>query len=359
MNIIKTLLREGFNLLSEIDWEGEFSDVQKTCVNPNELVDYLNRVRANSPLKTADREKFSKDLPYVHAKSDVFKKNETTIDIDTFIKTITSTPKSVISTNEKILKSGGPHEFVYKTGVPAIKGIVYDIDEDKFYYVKTCPGAGSCVGICYAIRGNYIRYPNSYDVMTKRINLLLNNPQAYEEQLYNEIKARAEEHKAYEGYKNKVIIRWNDSGDFFTKRYLQIAERVMRKIKEEGFNVDSYAYTKVGDIANNSELDSVSFSSGANKPETEKVDTEKTKNAVVIPTNMFKDLDLMKISDEKELKSRVANKFKLNPEEILTYDELMRTPYSENPKWNVIVTPNDGDDAGFRKDVKRILLTQH
>ncbi len=59
------------------------------------------------------------------------------------------------------------------------------------------------------------------------------------------------------------------------------------------------------------------------------------------------------------VKSRVANHFKLNPNTILTYDELMSTPKNDNPKWNVIVTPNDGDDAAFRKDVKKILLTQH
>ena len=67
----------------------------------------------------------------------------------------------------------------------------------------------------------------------------------------------------------------------------------------------------------------------------------------------------MKIDDEKELKNRIAQQYKLNPAEILTYDEMMGTAKGEQPKWSVIITPNDGDDAAFRKDVKRIFLTQH
>lgn len=56
---------------------------------------------------------------------------------------------------------------------------------------------------------------------------------------------------------------------------------------------------------------------------------------------------------------RVSNYFKLDPSTVLTYDEMMTTKKSDKPIWNVIVTPHDGDDAGFRHDVKNILLTQH
>lgn len=353
---IKKILRENLMQLSEIDWESDFNDVGKTCVNGKDLVDYLNKVRANAFVDYKDRENFNKNNnPFVHAKSDIFKKTDTEIDVDYFIKTITSRPKTLINSTEKIGRSGGINEFVYKTGIPAIKGIVYDIENKQFYYINTCPNAGQCKAICYALKGRYLQYPAAYDSMTKRLNMLLNHPAAYEEQLVNELIAKAKEHKALEGYKNKIILRWNDSGDFFGKKYLEIAERVIDKVKKAGYNIDSYAYTKMGSVVNNNNLGSVSYSSGGKK----ELGTDANKKALVIPKNLFKDLDFMKLSDEQELKKRVSNYFKLDPSTVLTYDEMMTTKKSDKPIWNVIVTPHDGDDAGFRHDVKNILLTQH
>lgn len=354
--IVREVLSE--SQINEIDWESDFSDVSKKCLNTNEIVDYLNRVRANAPKSTADREKFNPDKPFIHAKSTAFKDAEGGIDVDYFIKTITTPPITIINTNEKILKSGGVHEYVFKTGVPALRGIVYDIEKDKFYIVNTCPGAGACQFICYALKGQYIQYPTSYDGMTRRLNYLLNYPDKYENQMYNELKQKCEEYQALEGYKSKVIIRWNDSGDFFAKRYVRIAESVMQRLKSEGYNIDSYAYTKVADVAKNSEFDTT-FSSGGNKGQSSKIDLSKQKNANVIPSSLFKGLNLMRVADEEMLKNRVSNEFKIDKSELLTFDELMATPKSDVPRWTVIVTPNDGDDAAFRKDVKQILLTQH
>jgi hypothetical protein len=67
----------------------------------------------------------------------------------------------------------------------------------------------------------------------------------------------------------------------------------------------------------------------------------------------------MKVSDEAVLKQRVAKFFNIPQELVITYDELKSTPKGDEQKWAVIVTPNDGDDAAFRPDVKKILLTQH
>lgn len=357
--IVREIIEESFNgNLNEIDWEGDFSDVSKKCLNPNEIVDYLNKVRANAPKSTADREKFNPDKPFIHAKSQAFKDTDNGIDIDYFIKTITTPPITIINTNDKILKSGGIHEYVFKTGVPALRGIVYDIEKDKFFIVNTCPGAGACQFICYALKGQYIQYPASYDGMTRRLNYLLNYPEKYESQMYNELKAKCEEYQALVGYKSKVVLRWNDSGDFFTKRYLKIAEDVMSRLQSEGYNIDSYAYTKVADVAKDSSFDTT-FSSGANKGQSSQVDLSTQKNAEVIPKTLFKGLNLMRIADEEILKNRVANEFNIDKGELITFDELMSTPKSDVPKWTVIVTPNDGDDAAFRKDVKKILLTQH
>lgn len=347
------------NVISEIDWQGEFSDVQQTCMNTKDVVDYLNRVRANADKEYGEREKFKRNMPFIHAKSSLFNKEDNYVDVDYFIKNITEPPNTIITdTNEKIRKTGGVNEYVYKTGIPAFRGIVYDKKNDKFHFVNTCPGAGSCVAICYAIKGNYVRYPNAYDVMTRRLNYLLNHPRDYEEQMYREIKNKAEEHNAYEGYKSKVIIRWNDSGDFFSKVYLQISKNVLKRLKSEGYNVDSYAYTKVADVAKDKELDAT-FSTGADKKQMSKINLEKYKNAQIIPSTLSKGLDLMKYSDEEEYKQRVVSHFNLKPEMVITYDEMLEKPKGDFPKWYVIVSPGDGDDAAFRKDVKTILLTQH
>ncbi len=355
MDGIRKIIRE---VLSEIDWESDFSDVKQVCINPADVVDYLNRVRANADLSTAEREKFKADKPFVHAKSTFFNPKSEGVDIDYFIKRMTEPPQTIINTNDKILHSGGPHEYVFKTGVPAFRGIVYDESNKTFHYINTCPGAGSCAIICYAMKGRYIQYPASYDGMTRRLNYLLNHPDKYEEQLYNELKAKAEEFKTFEGYKSKILLRWNDSGDFFTKKYVEIAERVMRRLKENGYNVSGYAYTKVADVAKDSNIDTT-FSAGANKGMEKQIDFGKHKTSIIIPKKLFSGLDLMRVADEQTLKNRVADFLKLNKDEVITYDELMSTPKSDIPKWNVIVTPNDGDDAAFRQDVKKILLTQH
>lgn len=360
--MLKRLVREALafkSQLNEIDWEDTFKDVKQSCVDPKAIVEYLNKVKANASAEYGEREKFNKGMPYIHAKSSFFKKGEGDVDIDYFIKEMTKKPNNVINTNEKILKSGGPHEYVYKTGIPAFRGIAYDMDKGTFHYINTCPGAGECVSICYAMKGRYIQYPVAYDSMTRRLNYLLNFPDKYEEQMYLELKAKAQEHKALKGYKAKVILRWNDSGDFFAKRYVKIAENVLEKLKGEGYNVESYAYTKVGDVANDANFGNATFSSGANKKETGKINQKTQKMSKVVPTELFKGLDLMKMDDEQLLKSKVADYFKLNPNEIITYDELMSTSKGDVPKWHVIVTPNDGDDAAFRNDVKTILLTQH
>jgi hypothetical protein len=81
--------------------------------------------------------------------------------------------------------------------------------------------------------------------------------------------------------------------------------------------------------------------------------------SLVVPSKLFKDLDLMRVDDEQTLKQRVAKFFNLNPQDVITYDEMMSTPKGKEAKLHVIVTPNDGDDAAFRPDVKSVLLTQH
>jgi hypothetical protein len=346
-------------IYNEIDWKNDFPDVKPTCTDAKKIVDYLNAVRSQAEVEYGKREKFNITMPFFHSKSSFFKDTEKGIDIDYFIEQITKPPNNIVNTNEKILKSGGPNEFVYKTGIPAFRGIAYDIERKKFIFVNTCPGAGECRVVCYALKNRYIQYPNAYDSLTRRLNYLLNYPDKYENQLYKELKDKCEEHEAIEGYKQKVILRWNDAGDFFSKRYIRIAANVISKLKNEGYNIDSYAYTKIADVAKSNDLDHVTFSMGSKRQESEKIDPKTQKISKIIPPELSYRLNPMKIDDEKKLKQNVTNYFKLNSEDVLTYDELRLTPIQNYLRWHVIVTPNDGDDAAFRKDVKSILLVQH
>ena len=351
-----------FIRLDEIDWEGDFSDVKVTCMDQKTIVDYLNAVRRNAPLGTEEREKFSRDLPFFHSKSRFFKDTPEGIDVEHFIAQITAKPNNLVNTNEKILKSGGMDEFVYKSGIPAFRGIVYDQKQKKFFVINTCPGAGKCVVVCYALRGNYIRYPESYDSMTRRLNLLLNHPEEFEKQLHRELRGKCQEHGAKKGYRPTVVIRWNDSGDFFTKRYVEIAESVIKRLSDEGFNIKPYAYTKVADVAEKGRVGLVTFSQGGKPSEAEKVSSKR--RSYIIPKSVFEDLDLLKISDEAVLKRNVVAHMlglgvKVAPANLLTYQELMRTPVASSEKWFVIVTSRDGDDAAFRPDVRGILLLEH
>lgn len=357
--------------LFEIDFEGDFSDVKKTCMPLPQLVEYLNDIISNRGVDTANRKKFPASMPFIHSNTRLLgtdkeykeknvKGSFDTTDVDTFIKRMTSPPNNVVNTNEKMLKSGGSNDFVYKTGLPAFRGLAYDLQNEKFIIINTCPGAGTCRQGCYALSGNYIQYPASYDSMTKRLNYLLNFPDEYEKMLYTELKEKCITHKALKGYKWRVMFRWNDSGDFFTQKYVKMAENVINKLKEEGYNIISAAHTKIAAVAQDSGLDSTSFSSDANKKELDKIDPEKAKMSDRFPSSEFKDLDLNKLSDIQTLKERVAEYYDIpNIDDVLTYDEMMSTKDMGVKKYYVIITPSDGDDAVYRSDVKRIIHTEH
>jgi hypothetical protein len=70
----------------------------------------------------------------------------------------------------------------------------------------------------------------------------------------------------------------------------------------------------------------------------------------------------MQFIGPKELdtfKSRLAQKFNIDKNSILTYDEMMAKPKGTEPKWNVIVVPGDGDDSANRADVNGSYLLFH
>lgn len=368
--MIDKLLRENLdNYINEIDWKHAFSDVEKTCIPVKTVVKYLNQIQQNFGVDYPERTKFGKEIPYFHASTQLIKRGEefTLAGIDYFIQEITKPPRKIISQNKKMGLSGEPNEFVFNTGIPAVKGLVYDLAGKKFYYVNTCPGAGSCAAICYSVHGYYVMYNHTYDSLTRRLNYLLNFPEKYEEKLYDELVFLANESKAIKGSVNKIILRWNDSGDFFTKKYVEIAERVIKNVQKAGYNVVSYTYTKMADVAKADKFDApTTFSMGANPKQVANVDVSKQKLSVLVPRSLFKGLNPHMVADLIALKIRIANDPEIKKQDptitknnIITYYELKKTSEGKHPKWHVIVPEKVGDEAAMRPDVKTVLLLQH
>ena len=371
-DLLKVLLRE--NILTEIDWNEKYGDVSKRPMSLDQTKEYLAKVVGNCQLPPNKREKLAADKPYIHAKK-IPQSPEGEIDIESFIADITKMPKEILSANAKMEKSSDDNSLSVNIGIPALRGLVYDIDEQAFYIVNTCPGAGACALICYARRGSYVMFPEVFVKQTRVLNLLLNYPERFEKLLFRELETFAIKYPEKE-----IQMRWNDAGDFFSAEYYAIATRITKQLKAEGYNVKSYGYTKMGDIVNLADPDvTINFSDDANKRETGKIkDLEGAKKSVIVAKNVFDDL-LVKddknrnyVTNEKgkvifkdgqnginELKNRLAKLYNVDVNTILTYDELMHTPQGES-QYNVIVMPKgDGDRGAQRNDVKTSFLLFH
>lgn len=347
-------------LYSEVDWGKTWSDVKTTCADPQKIVEYLNSVRANAGVDYGKREKFPITMPFLHAKSDFFGGLES-LDIEDFKKRITMPPSSVISRNDKMQHSGGGKKFEYNTGIPAFRGIVYDKERNEFRFINTCPGAYECPSICYALDGSFIRVPGPYDRMTKVLNLMLNHPERYEDQCFHELAIVCAKHDAYAGRQSMVIVRWNDSGDWFAKKYRLMAHSIMRRLRASGFNVQDNMYTKVADAANDTEFDHRTFSSGAAPKESEKVSvgSDIKREITVGYKDFFRDIDPEDPRGMEILKGRIAEKYGLDIDKIITYKQMMDMEEGVERTWHVVVGTGDGDDASFRRDVVTVLNLQH
>ena len=361
-------------MMNEIDWENDFSDVSAKCITPAALADYLNSVIDNSEKKPADREKLGLDKPYIHSKR-IPRTNSGEIDIEAFIKNITAMPKDIISVNDKMKKSVTDNTFSVNIGIPALRGLVYDIDGGQFYFINTCPGAGTCATICYARKGSYVIYPDVFVKQTRVLNLLMNYPERFEKILRLELETLAIKNPG-----KTIEFRWNDAGDFFAKKYLDIALSITKKLKADGYDIKSYAYTKMGDVVNLMDPDMVvNFSMDANRKQTGRVkNLGKAKKSETIEKSMFDDLFVKSKSkrdyevDEKGrpiyinknavnvLKQRLADKYGVDVNTILTYDELLNTPEGEPLQYNVMIAPKgEGDIGAQRPDVEYSFLMFH
>jgi hypothetical protein len=362
----------------------EVIDSQSRTIKDKELNDYLDRILDKKKGKT-DKYK----LPYVHRSNvknliPIVDPEGKRFDLDKLAADITLRPKKLLKQNEKMQHSDGTTSIFYNIGLPALTGLGYNETSKEFVIINTCPGAGECKTFCYALKGGYVQWAPVSTSQTRILNFLYNDPSGFFEQLNAEIDEEKRKGDAKQE-KHKVVVRWHDAGDFFSDEYLDLAY----KLAATHPTVDFYAYTKMADVSGSTQNRPpnfmINFSMGARKAEQKRVDFGIEKHSVVVPKDLFNDLllkdgnKLVKgpdngwqwASDEDyaTFKERMALKYSIKPESIITYDEMMKTPlggsHADGDRtfarglYNVIVKPGDGDDSANRADVLGTYLLMH
>ena len=296
-------------------------------------------------------------------------------DLDKLRDMIIARPDHLLSKNEKMQHGDDLAVQFFNIGLPALMAVVYDETKKEFVKVSTCPGAGTCIAICYALAGNYIMVPDSQMYRTKCLNWLLNDPDGFAAKLIQEISTK-EKNGRSAGI--EIRIRWHDAGDFFSDAYAEVAWQVARACPKVKF----YAYTKMAGVVQSSSKPSnflVRFSMGATKKETGKIISGDF-NSYIVATELFKDLFIpakngkakadpitklwsYKSNDGEELlKQRIAQKYNLDINSVLSYDNFMDNRNSDTnseKRYNVIIRPGQSDFPASEDSVLAVYNLQH
>ena len=309
-------------------------------------------------------------LPIIHRSNiKIVDEANNLYDLEELKRLIKVRPAQLLQENEKIQHSGGKATKFFNIGLPALKGLAIDEGTNEFVIVDTCPGAGQCKIYCYARKGGYVQWASSSLSASRRINFLLNDPDGFESKLSSEIEKKK---GVYDRKNTNMVIRWHDSGDFFSSEYFDLAMKLARRFPDIQF----YAYTKMAGVASAGKPSNfiVNFSGGALPEQETQIDFRKVKHSYVVKRDMFSDCvemvgGVMQYIPSMlvELKQRIADKFGIDVHTILTYEEWKKKPMplprvGENIQagpWNVIVKPGDGDDSASRIDVLGTYLLEH
>jgi len=342
-------------------------------IDRDELQGYADRI------KTGTKTKKEKLAPIIHGSNikAITKDSGEEWDLDDLARQITTRPRAILGTNAKMEKSATEGEIVYDLTLPALSGIVVDEESGDFVEITTCPGAGGCQLFCYARKGGYVMFPASSMSAAQALNFLVNDPEGYTDVVnkeINSIKGKTDKRNI------QLVVRWHDAGDFFSKEYLDLAYGVANANPDVKF----YAYTKMADVAtgNSPKNFIINFSSGAKRGQEKKVEIHKAqgnavKQGLTLPKDMFRGLFVTDakgkyVKDEKgrtqvkgdaewnQFKQNLASTYKIDPDTIITYDQMLTVPEGPKPKWNVVIFPaGHGDRAANRLDVENSFLMFH
>lgn len=340
-----------------------------------DMQDYLTRV------KTGTKTKQDRFKPIIHGSNvKAITKDDggEEWDLADLARQITTRPRAILGSNAKMSKSKAEGAITYDLTLPALSGIVVDEETGEFVEIVTCPGAGECQLYCYARKGGYVMFPASSMSAAQALNFLVNHPEDYMKMFDSEVKktkGQADKHGI------RLLVRIHDAGDFFSKDYYNLMMDVARNNQDVKF----YFYTKMGELATDSSAppNVVSqFSPGAKSREVKTVQMTRdagkhVKDAVTLPKDMFRELFVTDakgkyVKDEKgrtqvkseadwnQFKQKLADVYKLDPDTIITYDQMNRIPEGPKPKWNVVIFPaGHGDLGASRLDVSKQFLMFH
>lgn len=290
-----------------------------------------------------------------------------------FTKLVKQRPEQLIGQNKKLGGSGGSNYIFYDLTMPAYQGLFLNEKTGKFEIIKTCPSAKECLHWCFASKGGYIQYPSSSLNASRVVTFLMNDYDGFVKQLGDELDVAK---KKADKENKQLVLRWHDAGDVVSPDYLDMMVDIAKKMPDILF----YAYTKNLPVVRAKEIPknlSFTFSFGGEHDDSIKTDVEK--HARVVKRSLFKqvnpkiveiEVDGKKVetydfTDEKlkQLKELVAKEFKLKPETVISYPELVKMPYDHKKdhekKWNVLVWKGHGDDAAMRHDVLGVYLLEH
>jgi hypothetical protein len=336
--------------INEVEWQRDpseygFSDVVRTCMDPDKFVELLNAEIERLDVKkgrdrfyrTAERKPEKMLLPQftrgnIMDPLDPVLGREASGSVDRmtikdFARVLTQEPKTVFDEGLKSKHTNelDPTVFTVNTGIPALRAIVYDKRRGKFYSINTCLGAGSCVMNCFALKGFYVMNDGKNMKLHQRINLLVNDPERYYEKALMELRSVGmriipPSPEFPEG--RTLKIRWNDAGDWFSETYFNIARKITEELKKmevrgpeislfgkgksRSFNfadrIHSYAYTKQHKYVELGRKHGITmnFSLGAKEGERREVDYKTTKISAVVPRLVFKDYFLKAEKDQEE-----------------------------------------------------------
>jgi len=376
--LLKIISESVDDVINEIDWTApDLGDVKiQRCMTMDQVVEFFN----SELERVAVGGKASKSMPRISKGNIKLKLGTQEVDINTFIKLLTMPPKTIFEEGEKSKHSSGQGILTINTGIPALRGFVYDKDDTvkPFKVVNTCPGAGKCAVDCYALQGFYIMNDGKNIKLAQRLQQIMQDPDGYTRQAYAEAELYAFKAKRED---NILEIRWNDAGDFFVQRYFNAAVKITKKLWSSGYQVNSYFYTKVAGLVNIAEIlgFTVTYSLGGS----DKLINAK-KKSVIVPKEVFvkylvptkgrgykKDpiTGKSKFASEtarEELRREIYNHYHTNPEfSLLSLNDIKYTDElsgqeGQPGQYSIITLPaGDSDVPAQRKDVRYNFLLKH
>jgi len=226
--------------------------------------------------------------------------------------------------------------------------------------------------------GSFVKNDPVIRLNAQKLNYLLNHANTWKSNVINEIK------KLNDGV-SLTVVRWHDSGDFFSEEYMKLAFEVAEQTKF----AEHYAYTKEVGMAKSLKgimPPNFEFKFSFGGKENSSIDMTKDAHAIIVPTKVFADLqpDEQKFSKQtkqwyigkgwkfsgdtiNKLKQRIVEFAKedygidLDINTLKMHEEMKDITYSKSNErvWNVIGVSGDSDIAALRRDVLGIYLLQH